>query len=200
MHLAPKVRIPLPEADVLAAEVLELLRPACTRLAVAGSIRRRRPDVGDLEVVAIPRYESRLQSAQVGLFEYFSLPPIEVNLLDERCAGLLLDGTFAKRLDKHGRPAVGERYKRLTFHDFGLDLFITTPPQFGVILTIRTGPAEYSHRLVTSTREGGLLPAWLQVQDGALRHRSTGEVIPTPTEESFYAAIQQPYLEPWRRR
>ena len=47
MQTDDKPRITLAEADVLAAEVLELLRPATERIAVAGSIRRRRPDVGD---------------------------------------------------------------------------------------------------------------------------------------------------------
>lgn len=213
MQSAPKVRIPLPQADELAVEVLELLRPACQRIAIAGSVRRRRADIGDLEVVAIPRYESRANDELV-LFEDQPLPPIEVNLLDELVAGLLADGVFGKRLDKNGRPAIGPKYKRLRFHDFALDLFCGSPENWGVLLAIRTGPAAYAHAIVTNvgqwTRPAyagadhqprrGLLPRGMRVGEGNQLFGPDGRVIPTPTEESFFEAIGQPILEPWRRR
>lgn len=185
-------RLPLYQAEAVVAEVIDLLSPACTRVAVAGSIRRRKPDVGDLEVVAIPRMELRAEVEHVGLFDTEPLVRVPHSLLDEKCAYLLEIGDLSPRLDKNHRKALGPRYKRLSYQDVGLDLFVVLPPaQFGVIFAIRTGPAGYSHRLVTSTRDGGLMPAWLQVKDGALMRRDTGDVIPTPTEESFYEAIGQ---------
>lgn len=209
MQTTEKRRIPLPEADALAAEVLELLRPATERIAIAGSIRRRRPDVGDIEIVAIPRYGVGMGHAD--LFGNVSTPA--VNHLDELVGGLLMDGVLAKRLDKNGRPAIGPKYKRLSYRDFALDLFVGTPENWGVLLAIRTGPASFAHAFVTNighmTRPAyagaehkprpGLLPMGMRVGEGNQLFGPDGRVIETREEEDFFRAIGQPCLEPWRR-
>ena len=48
-------RVALEHAQALADELVALLEPFTLRLVVAGSVRRRRPTIGDLELVAIPR-------------------------------------------------------------------------------------------------------------------------------------------------
>jgi DNA polymerase/3'-5' exonuclease PolX len=45
----------LEEALALAKTVLEVLAPFCERVEVAGSIRRLRPEVNDIDIVAIPQ-------------------------------------------------------------------------------------------------------------------------------------------------
>lgn len=53
----------LSEALKIAEAVLKELGPHCERIAIAGSVRRRKPEVKDIEIVAIPKpYET-------GLFE-----------------------------------------------------------------------------------------------------------------------------------
>jgi hypothetical protein len=52
----------LPEAERIAAAIVPDLAPSCERIQVAVSVRRRKEVVGDIEVVAIPRY------APAGLF------------------------------------------------------------------------------------------------------------------------------------
>lgn len=47
----------LERAKGVAAEVVARLGPACERVEVAGSVRRRKAEVKDLEVVFIPRME-----------------------------------------------------------------------------------------------------------------------------------------------
>ena len=49
-----KTRIPLNEAHAIAAEIITVLAPHCRRIEIAGSIRRQRPEVGDIEIVGIP--------------------------------------------------------------------------------------------------------------------------------------------------
>lgn len=44
----------LKKAEEVAAELVELLRPHFERIMVAGSIRRRKPYVNDIDLVAIP--------------------------------------------------------------------------------------------------------------------------------------------------
>jgi len=107
-------------------------------------------------------------------------------------------GVFRDRLDVNGRPAFGDRYKRLVYQGVGLDLFsVLEPASWGVIYTIRTGSAEFSHRLVTPRLMGGWLPAGLRVKDGALWDR--GRLIETPEEADFFRAIGVEWLPPERR-
>jgi hypothetical protein len=53
-------KIELAEAQALAESVLGHITPAMARIAVAGSIRRQKPIVGDIEVVGIPADRGRL--------------------------------------------------------------------------------------------------------------------------------------------
>ena len=53
-----KERIPLAEGVKLANEVVALLETSCERLEVAGSIRRQKETVGDVEIVCIPRFST----------------------------------------------------------------------------------------------------------------------------------------------
>jgi len=192
------VRMPLPEAEKHAAEVVGLLADVCLELTIAGSIRRRAPDVGDPEIVCVPNVEE----VHSGLF---GDEITYTDLLDARVSELIDAGTFAPRLDKNGRRALGSRYRRLLYGDTPLDLFSPRPESFGAILAIRTGPAAYSHQLVTSrsqyTHDGqrGLLPAWLQMKDGALLRRDNGELIPTPSEVEFFTQIGVPWTAPENR-
>lgn len=188
-----KVRIPLAEAEVLAAEVLELVQPWTERAEIAGSIRRRQADVGDIEIVCVPKI-GVLQGALFGWGEG------EVtNLLHERVTDwLVTDTPLTERRDKNGRVALGDRYLRLCWRGFGFDLFCVLPPaQWGAIFTIRTGPAAYSHRLVTSTRQEGLMPPWLKQKDGALWHGD--ELVPTPEEADFFRALNLEFVPPEER-
>ena len=185
-------RIPLAEADELAAEVVTMLRAFCMRIEVAGSIRRRKEDVGDIEIVAVPAVDD----VPVGLFADRLLA---VDHLHARCCDFLAAGTFAHRPDKNGRPAFGAKFKRLLYRGFPLDLFSTTDEQWGVIYAIRTGPAEFSHRLVTPTSQGGLLPNWMKVHEGRIARRDTTEPYPTPEEEDVFRLVGLGFIPPEKR-
>jgi len=51
----PKIRVPLAEGELLAEEIAIELAPLSEYLIIAGSIRRRRPEVGDIEIVVLPK-------------------------------------------------------------------------------------------------------------------------------------------------
>ena len=115
--------------------------------------------------------------------------------LDELCDELIALGTLALRLP----VAYGPRYKRLLYQGVPLDLFSVLPPaQWGVIMVIRTGPAQFSHRIVTPKRYGGLLPSHLRVKDGAVWHGE--EMVPTPEEADFLRLLGLEWVEPWERK
>lgn len=186
-----KLSIPLAQAASLAAEVVALLRPACQRIEVAGSIRRRRPLVGDIEIVCQPRCEARAGGLFAELTE-------SVNLLDERVAALLRDGALRRGLDASGRPAWGSRYHRILYDGVQVDLFaVLAPAQWGVIYLLRTGPAAFNKRLVTVRHKGGWLPEWLKMRAGVLWLGD--DLVSTPEEEDVFYTLGQPYVEPWVR-
>lgn len=182
-------RMPLAEAQALAERLVSELQDVCEQITTAGSIRRQKATVGDLEIVCVPKIEIVMG----GLFED---QPEEADLLEARIWEMWEDGVIKPRIDKNGRRAVGKRYRRLLYHDVALDLFSPSAESYGAILAIRTGPAEYSHLFVTPRSQRGLMPDHLRMQEGALRYRVSGEVIPTPTEESFFAALGLPFLDP----
>lgn len=184
-------RLPLAQAQALAQDVVKLLAPYCETIDVAGSIRRERADIGDLEMVCVPRMLEQVQEDLFGA----AVAVTVVNRLDAFCQLLVDDGIFHHRRDKNGRPAFGSKYKRLLFDGFGLDLFSVLPPaQFGVVYMIRTGSAEFSHRFVTAQALGGWMPFAYFVRDGALWRG--GEMLETPDERSLFDAVGQPYLDP----
>jgi DNA polymerase/3'-5' exonuclease PolX len=181
---------PLAEMAALADEVVELLAPACDRVAVAGSIRRRVPAVRDLELVCSPT----LVAYRGGLW---GDEPLVEDALALRTAALVADGTFAPRRLGDRAAANGTRYRSLVYRDTPLDLFSPDAETFALVLLIRTGPASFSRRLVTPRSKGGLLPDFMRVKDGRLW--SGDRAIPLATEADVFRALGMPVIPPERR-
>src|SRR5262245_52210103 len=53
--MSTATRMPLTEAVPIAENVYRILAPSCDRITIAGSIRRQRPTIGDVEILCIPR-------------------------------------------------------------------------------------------------------------------------------------------------
>lgn len=191
--------MPLADATEIAREFIGLIEAYCERVIIAGSIRRQQPTVGDIEIVAIPRVET------VSTFDMFDMPlgSEDVDYLDGFLNTGLALNAVQKRISEKGATAWGLKLKRLVFQGAAVDLFCTTADQWGVIATIRTGPADFSHALVSphgvtvpGINRTGRLPDRFRVQDGWLTSRVSGERIPTPTEEGFFETIGVPWVEP----
>jgi DNA polymerase/3'-5' exonuclease PolX len=208
---ATATRLPIAEALPVARAFCRLIEPACHRLAIAGSIRRRATTVGDIEIVAIPKLEEERALDLFGETTAVRYTSRLEGLLNSMGA----DGMIAKRLDRNGRPAWGPKLKRLSFQGVPVDLFCTTARQWGLILAIRTGPAAYSHQFVTprgqKVRVGtddrgkpifrmGRLPEHLKVEGGWLMSRVSGQRFETAEEMDFFNLARLEYVEPWARR
>lgn len=177
-----KTKIPLAQAQVLADKIIKELAPVCERVQVAGSVRRQKAEIGDIEIVAIARHQ----------LDLFGTPG--ASLLEPELETLAARGRIIKG-DKWG-----PKYKK--FHiparrDLAVDLFITTPEEWGYTFTIRTGSAEFSHRLVTPKQQGGFLPGDLWV--GSCRLWRDGKALDTPEEKDFLEALGIGWIEPENR-
>jgi len=162
-------------AKTEAEYIIKFLQPHCERIEIAGSIRRKKQEVGDIELVAIPKPKFDMFGERIADdhdLNYFGWETI-------------------------GRPVKnGNKFKQIALYSgLSLDLFIVVAPaQWGVIFTIRTGSADFSHRLVTSKKFGGLMPSNLTVKDGAIWHN--GHIIETPEEKDVFDLISVAYIEP----
>ena len=165
------------EAWRIADHLRKRLEIYCERIEIAGSLRRLKPEVGDIELIAIPKFELDLfgQPSSVHLLDIF----------DFQCVGKVLKN--------------GSKYKQVELEEgINLDLFIVTPPaQWGVLFLIRTGSADFSHKFVTQKKFGGLLPSHLSIHDGAIWNHN--ELIPTPEEKDVFKLAGVDYIEPEKR-
>jgi len=160
----------------LAGHLVERIAPMVERVEIAGSVRRQRETVGDIELVARPHLNR-------DLFAKEATP-----LLDDLRASLADIGTLVKN---------GDRYIRLhlTKADQYVDIFLVWPPAaWGSILAIRTGPADLGKYVVTRCRDFDIMHA-----DGRARHIHTGELVPTETEEQFFSIAGLECVPPEKR-
>lgn len=171
------VKVPWAEAYVLAEHASQHLKAHVVQLKAVGSVRRKRELVGDLEFLAEPRMiEADLFGTQA--------PDLEGLRAALRELGTWVKG--AERMmqitDFNGRPGLK------------LEIYLCHPPaQWGSLLAIRTGPYELGREAVTRMREHGL-----RHQEGHVVDQH-GKVVPTPTEEAFFAAAGLPFLPPNQR-
>jgi DNA polymerase/3'-5' exonuclease PolX len=66
--MSAAVKFPYPVVLPIAGRIVEALRPYCERIEIAGSLRREKPMVGDIEIVAIPRRPVDLFGEPVSMF------------------------------------------------------------------------------------------------------------------------------------
>lgn len=110
------------KAENIANKYLELLKPFSKRIEIAGSIRRRKPEVKDIEIVMI-RDTSKM-------FSFMSF--IET-----------------LRVIK-GEPA--GKYMKINLEEgIDIDLFMCFPDNWGYIFAIRTGSADFSHYVLAAS-------------------------------------------------
>ena len=118
--------LPLAQAEKLAAELVSELGPVCHRIDIAGSIRRRVPEVKDIDLVIIP-------GDGQGLF-----------------------GNLDTRLRQMGCQFGGPKIRRLVYKGALVDIYIATPETWYTLLLIRTGSKEHNIWLTTLAKGMGL--------------------------------------------
>jgi len=116
----------------------------CERWEVCGSIRRRKPDVGDVDICCIPK--TILASTSGDLF--VAEPVQHVNALWARVDDLVRLGSIAKAIKETAsgpRTKWGEKSRAILFRNAVYEINCCDADNFGPWVAIRTGPAELSH-------------------------------------------------------
>lgn len=165
-------------------------RVCFARWKVAGSIRRRRPTVGDVEHVVIANFGDA--AVDGSLFKQTD----RVNLLWHHLDALLAGGQIAKHFYGDQGPRWGEKSRGIDFRGFRHEIYLATPETWGAMLAIRTGPAELSQHLVTAIKR---MPYAHEGGGFRVIDQRTGQAVPTPEEADYFRLCGVAYREPWER-
>ena len=184
-------RYPLAEAEKVAGELVELLRPSCERIEIAGSIRRRKISEKDIEIVYVPKIEKSKDANS--LFEM-----LESNLADEVILQAESNGILWRRPNSIGNCSFGNFNKLMTHLPSGMpvDLFATAEESWFNYLVCRTGPAELNKQICMEAMWRGF--GWMPYGCG-FRILSDGEVFPMASEKEVFDFVDIPYQEPHLR-
>jgi DNA polymerase (family 10) len=160
-------RLPLAEARHIAVGVMLQLEPHCEVISLAGSIRRDRPTIGDIEIVCVPK-------------AYDATPLF--------CSGL---ATVVNQWEKV-RGELPCRYtQRILPEGIKLDLFMVHPDGYGLQRAIRTGSADWCRTVLAPAwvRAGYRF-------DGGLLRDADDSVVPVRTEPELFRLIGLPWVHP----
>jgi DNA polymerase/3'-5' exonuclease PolX len=183
----------LPEAVAAADAVRDLIpRDAWAKWEVAGSVRRGRRFVGDIDHVIMPRFVHAPIRGQL-----FSDDTQLQNAVWLAVDELLEAGVIEKaRYGESQRACWGEKHRGLVHDGWVNELYLADDKNWGAQLAIRTGPQGFSQRIMDSINS-----ARVYVQrDGYLRRRYSGVVIPAPTERDYLRLAGMKWVDPEDRR
>lgn len=177
-------KLDLSVADRLAAAVLRVVAPAMARVEVAGSVRRRKPTVGDIEIVGIPSDRKMLL----------------------KCLG------DVGRTIKPGVPGVvpwtpklDAKYVRVRLDEgINLDVFLATPDNWGGLFTMRTGSGVGPDGNPFNGFIPQLFKRWKKVSGGgrmkdAMPTMPDGLQLACPEEEDFFELLGVEWVDPQDR-
>lgn len=194
-------------AKIIAENLRRELEPYCEpgRCIIAGSIRRQKDEVKDIEIVCIPKSaeveDKNLFGEVIGKRTVIH-PEFERII---RAAGTILKGKFVGRYMQLETRHMIESVQ----HTINLDLFMPRPHDYFRQLAIRTGSSEYSHRYIANAwvkkgwcgANGDLYlqrdcmkveGKWVLREDVKNPHRPPA----WQNEEEFFKWLMVPYLEP----
>ena len=104
----------------IAEKTKALLAPHCERIEIAGDIRGKRPEINEIEIVAIPK------QCDIGI----------IKILDqwENFKGELMDDSIQRVLPE----------------DIELELYFADRENWGLMCALRTGNGEYIYRAIAA--------------------------------------------------
>jgi DNA polymerase (family 10) len=171
----------LEKAKAIAEELKTRFEVGCERIEIAGSIRRQKPEVGDIELLVIPRYGGLLEC---------------VDCLNEAIVDLMVQEILGYRLNKLGSRVYGPKNKLMVHlpSGIGVDIFSTSEECWPVALVVRTGGKITNQRIAMAAIKKG----WHLQAYGAGFTTPQGDII-CKSERDVFELVGLPYKEPWER-
>lgn len=198
-------------AQKLANRLIELMQPHCVKVEIAGSIRRLKPEVKDIEIVAIAKdYKATVRdlfNTTTGMIprsmlvdEFIAKPPSNLNWI--KCGTNEIEPLDMKHeLSSSNKFGINRKYWRGYIDWNGgikLDLFLATPENFGIIMLIRTGSKSFNLKMIEALKNNHYT-----ITEGRLyktdRHHEKIDMCYTPDEASIFRAANMTFIEPQKR-
>ena len=177
-------------AQEIAQELITILTPFCNRIEIAGSVRRKKNIVKDIELVIIPKQEITFG----GLFSDEKIISYPID------AFILTNPLFRMRPSKIGVTSYGEKNKLLEYNsnEFGwiaLDIFTADESNYMMVRFIRTGGAETNKLIATTANK---LKMNLRIYESAfVDHKGYKAIM--KSEEQIFQYLGLKYLKPEER-
>lgn len=173
-----KANMPIEEAVEIAKEVASLLKSHCEQIKIAGSIRRGKAVIGDIELVAIPKGKELW------------------DCLDR----MLLEGKITKAVYgvKNGKPQYrwgGDKYRGFMWKGIKVEVFLADAKNWGYQYLLRTGPGEANTAIMTVVKNR---KAPFSFKDGRVWN-ADGKEIPVPEEKDVFALLGMEYVAAEKR-
>lgn len=156
------------KALAIAEKIKAQLAPHCHRIEIGGSIRRKKPEVKDIEIIAIPK------DYNVGLFE----------------SGI---ATVVNKWVKVKGDLPCKYTQRELPEGIKLDLFFATEETWGMVLAIRTGSANFSMKMGVAWSKKGYVSSNNYFSK---RDESNTEKFSFKEEKDLFEFLGIPYVEP----
>lgn len=201
--------IPLTEATLIAKRVIMALAPFCERIEVAGSIRRLKPEVHDIEIVFVPKQTLYVAPVITTTNLFGDSTSIKVGE-DEVIRHPGFAEAYRTVCHQNFQGAVGDPSKnkyikgREIQSGAQVDLFGCRLENWGNIFMIRTGSADFSHMMAKRWNQFG----W-HSKDGVLIKGGTEKVFAEEEDlfEFLHLVVPPPMhreltaegLKPWIR-
>ncbi|MFN3405166.1 MAG: hypothetical protein ACK40G_13795 [Cytophagaceae bacterium] len=170
-------------AKMVAEMVKSKLAPYCEKIEIAGSIRRQKPEVGDIEIVCIPKTVKEVKKDLFG-----GISEVE----EKRDPGFLATVNEWEAIKGKAEGKYTQRLlKGRTGATIKLDLFTANHRNWGYILAIRTGSANFSKEVLAK----GWVSKGYKGLDGYLMG-TDGRPVSVPDEETLFRLIGKSYVLP----
>jgi DNA polymerase/3'-5' exonuclease PolX len=196
--MSDKKKHPARIARAVADKIVEALKPVCMRIEIAGSLRRQKAEVGDIEILYIPK-TTLIPDPQ----DLFGDRKIEVNAADLIIHTLIARGSLAKRTNVLDRESWGQWNKLAVAvkTDIPVDFFATTERAWWNYLVCRTGSSEMNTRIAVAAKFKGYRWSPSPTGVGFERVRADGceEYVQINNEREVFDFVGIPYLEPHQR-
>ena len=158
----------LEDIKPIAEKYRKIFQPYCSRVAIAGSIRREKSECKDIELVVIPN--------TYHLEEYF------------------IDNRSKWNIQKNG----GKYKQIKLIESVNLDLFICTSKTWAMNYFIRTGSAKFVHDFMIKIQKKGFCSRDAQLREllPDTGGEGIGEIIPLKEEIDIFNNIGMKWVEP----
>lgn len=162
------------QAKNIALDICAQLKPYCDRINIAGSIRRQKSDVKDIEVICQPKI----------------VPVVESDLFGTKKHLFLRSPDFKQAVLNLGEVIKGKpdgKYMQIKLESINLDLFLPDDYDYYRQYAIRTGNADYTRMIIA---QGWLKKGWCG-SDKGLRKISDCKGTKKPDGKTEWKCIRE---------